>query len=495
MKSRTAPADPVSTDSADSGVSGDEFQTVYRKCWEESEWTKSWPKKDLVYARVFAANTPEMLSKTVLSNALALENAGSVVCSDVNATSLTQVPGSRSYIARVQWSPCTAPSGVQGYDIGYVQAGKNESAVKEWDHAFLRSTQSLEMQLPADTKQVTVFLKATSTAGNSNVVSHTMQMDTQPPAVEYTVGCDSNSKKLKGHIVQKAKARACVTYKSLDADLKSIRYKIGSSPGGQEIQASTLGRSSDSIDISVSALQHDGDAYYVTLQLADNSDNTQIIECEKVVLDASPPIIDRVTTALDPLGDVLLLSSKESDACFQVDVVEAHSVGYNVSVEISDGAKVVDTLTSVNSPKVCLKEDNQLVSGNTYNIVVVATNQAGLASEPKKLRFLLDSSPPTGGYVRIAPVLRSAPHDPNRPVSGEISKEPPAASTGRYQSDTRSLVLWLNPFSAASGMLASEYAVAVVPLDPGKFTVDTDAARADAEKIALEDLPQAKVWI
>ena len=472
----------------------DEFQTVYRRCWEETIWRNNWPRKDLVYARVFATNAVGMLSTSVISNALALEATGSVACSKLNITSVTQVAGSTTHVARVEWSPCTAASGIKAYYIGYAQAGTDASAVNEWKHAFLRVTQSLEMQLRAKTKKVTIFLNATSTAGNINVISRTVQMETQPPAVQYEVGC--NSTKLKDHRVQKTASRACVSWKSFDKKLKQVRFMIGSFPGGQEIHAGVQAGSHGKINYDAPALDHDGATYYVTLQLTDASGNVITVSCGKVVIDTSPPVITRVATTREPIGDVLLLPSKETDACFQVDVVEAHSDGYRISIEIRDGARLLSMLTSINSPKICLGTDNELVSGKTYAITVVATNQADVDSEPMKLRFLLDSMPPHGGWIKIAPVFREVSHDPDRRVSGELSLKPPTldARFDQFQSGTRSLVLWLNPFTAASGMIDSEYAVAVVPLNPGEFNIDMNTALAEAEKIVLEDLPRSKVW-
>ena len=478
----------------------DEFQTVHAKCWEETTWGQ-WPKHDRLYARIVATNAVDMKSANVISNELALEATGSVTCSNLDVTSVTQVPGTgdTTHVARVEWSQCTAASGIRGYDIGYAY---DTSAKIRWKRAFLRVTQSLEMSLPAQTKEVTFYLRATSMADNSNEISRPVSIDTQAFAVQYKVGCDVNSKTLTDYWVQKTASRACVTWTSSDKNLKQVRVMIGSVPGGHDIHEGVQAGSQGNLNYETSALGYDGSKYYVTLQLTDSSDNIRTVACTKVactkvVIDTSPPDITRVATTREPIGDVLLLPSKQSDACFQVDVVETHSVGYRISVEIRDGGNLLRTLKSVNDREICLDEDIPLVSGKTYDIIVVATNQADVASEPMRRRFLLDSQPPRDGWVKFAPVFRAAPDDPDRPVSGELSQTPPNANDNfdQFQSDTKSLVLWLNPFTAASGMSDREYVVAVVPLNRGELAIDMNMSRAEDlyEKVVMEDLLQSAV--
>lgn len=493
---------------------GDEFSKVHRYCWTEAVWRKTWFNQS-VYARVVAVNSLGMRSNSVMSNLLALESdATALTCSDMTVTRVRKVPKRpKTYTIHVQWSACTAPSGVQAYAVGHAQAGDNVSAVKQWTPAFVSLGTSLELQVPTGADRVRVFVRATSAAGHTLSLSRVVDVDTQPPTVlKFKVGCDTKANIFDAgtaYRVQKTPSRACVAWEASDVgsngDVDVVNLLIGSSPGGQQIMTRTQVESKGVVDINAPGLGHDGATYYATLQLVDATGNTRIVISDEVVVDASPPVISRMTTAagLTSVGSDTAMVLPSRDACFQVEVVEAHSAAYSTTVEIRTSVspkKLLGTATSVGSSQVCLGGGVRLQSGKTYDVTAVATNLAGVVSAPTHAKCLLDSLPPLNGWVRFAPVLRSDPLDPDRPVSGPHTREPPSASAVEpvaFQSDTQSLVLWLHPFSAASGMVSSAYALAIVPLKAGEHvsTIDMKAVATGAEKIALEGLVEGKVRI
>ncbi|XP_052224209.1 uncharacterized protein LOC127839858 [Dreissena polymorpha] len=240
------------------------------------------------------------------------------------------------------------------------------------------------------------YLQPISTCSNGFVI------DTIPPST----GCvlvTSSSGYITGNVVDLSwngfKDNVDAKYFGYPSDIPSYAYQIGTRKGTGDIQPFREAGMYEHISYKLNDKCQDGMALFFTVKAFDNSGLSSLSTSEEVIIDRSPPSVGRVIIERDDRPIVYVTSDLFNAIVHGFE--DVHSGIKNFEISIGSKSDIEDIAQNIvfQNHAVNIDGTSLFIDGHVYFLFAKAVNRAGLQSLPAVATFVVDRTPPEGGYV------------------------------------------------------------------------------------------------
>ncbi|XP_052235488.1 uncharacterized protein LOC127847524 isoform X3 [Dreissena polymorpha] len=176
-------------------------------------------------------------------------------------------------------------------------------------------------------------------------------------------------------------------------------YQVGTRRGSGDIQPFREAGRNERLTYELNDLFLDGMALYFTVKAFDYSGLSSSSMSEEVIIDRSPPSVGRVVIERDDRSIVYVTSDFFTANVHGFEDIHSGIKNFEISIGSKSDIENIAQKIVFRNEIVNIDGTGLFIDGHVYFLFAKAVNRAGLQSVAAVATFVVDRTPPEGGYV------------------------------------------------------------------------------------------------